>query len=253
MHFYLLASGSYGNSTVIKFKNATFLVDVGLNKKEFLSKLDSLDVSLKDIDAVFVTHEHSDHIKGIKYVDIKKVYATKETLFPYQYNFIKPFQLLEIKGVKIVPIPISHDAANGLGYVFDDGEESLVYLTDTGYVSKKVKPFLQNATHYIFESNHDVEMLLRTERPFYLKKRILSDVGHLCNEDSAMILSEVIGDLTKTITLAHISEDANTPQKVEEVVKDILKQQGKDIDKLDIQVAKRYDITKGGSLNEKDI
>jgi len=224
------------------------MVDVGLNKKELVSKLISLGFSLDDMDAIFVTHEHTDHIKGIKFVDIKKVYATKETLFPYQYNFIKPFEVLDIKGVKVVPVPMSHDVQNGVGFVFDDGEESLVYLTDTGYVSNKVKPFLKNATHYIFESNHDVEMLIQTDRPAYLKRRILSDAGHLCNEDSAYVLAEVIGDLTKTITLAHVSEDANTPEKARDTLCQILKEKGIDVDKIKIQVAKRYDITEGGDI-----
>lgn len=248
MKFYLLASGSYGNSTVIQFKGATFMVDVGLSKKELITKLALLGFKLEDMDAIFVTHEHSDHIKGINYVDMDKVYATKETLYPHQYNFVKPFELLEVKGVKIVPIPMSHDVENGVGYVFDDGEESLVYLTDTGYVSNRVKPFLENATHYIFESNHDVEMLLRTGRPAYLKRRILSDVGHLCNEDSAYILADVVGDLTRTITLAHVSEDANTPEKAFNTVSEILNQKGIDLNKIKLQVAKRYDITEGGDI-----
>jgi phosphoribosyl 1,2-cyclic phosphodiesterase len=113
-----------------------------------------------------------------------------------------------------------------------------------------VQPFLVNATHYIFESNHDVEMLLRTDRSFYLKRRILSDSGHLSNEDCGEMLSLVIGDLTKSITLSHLSEDANTPQKAVKTVSKILIDKGFDLKKIKLQVAKRYDITKGGSFDE---
>jgi phosphoribosyl 1,2-cyclic phosphodiesterase len=250
VRFYLLASGSYGNATLIEFKQATILVDVGLGILELRRKLKTLGYKLDDIDAIFITHEHSDHIKAIKHVDLEKVYATKETLYPRRCNFVEPFRMLEFKGIKIFPIPISHDVQNGVGYVFDDGEESLVYLTDTGYISSKVQPFLVNATHYIFESNHDVEMLLRTDRSFYLKRRILSDSGHLSNEDCGEMLSLVIGDLTKSITLSHLSEDANTPQKAVKTVSKILIDKGFDLKKIKLQVAKRYDITKGGSFDE---
>lgn len=250
MHFHLLASGSYGNSTVIKFKNATFMVDVGLTIKEITEKLDRIGYKIEDMDAVFITHEHSDHIKSIKCVDLEKVYGTKETYEPHQYNFVEPFKMYEVKGIKVVPIPMSHDVKNGVGYIFDDGEERLVYLTDTGYVNKKIYPFIENADHYIFESNHDVDQLLKTNRPFFLKQRILSDNGHLSNEDSADILSNVIGNSTKSIILAHVSEDANTKDKVMKAITNTLCNKGFDISKIDIQVADRYDITFGGNKDE---
>ena len=104
------------------------------------------------------------------------------------------------------------------GYLFEADGEKLAYLTDTGYVSKLNLQMMKNLDYYIIESNHDVEMLMKTSRPFATKSRIYSDQGHLCNEDCARALSLMIGDRTKEITLAHLSEEANTPEKALSVV-----------------------------------
>ncbi len=246
MKFYLLASGSYGNSTLIETKGKKILVDMGLGITEIRNKLGVLGYTLNDIDAILVTHEHSDHIKSIKYADMHKVYGTRETLWPNaDYNFVRPLVMTEIEGLHVVPIPISHDIRNGVGYVIDDGEERLVYLTDTGYVNKRYYEYLYNATHYIFESNHDVDMLLRTERSFYLKRRILSDNGHLSNEDAGDVLAHLVGDSTRTIVLAHVSEDANTQEMAYTTVRDILLANNIDLSNIELKVADRYQITKG--------
>ena len=107
-------------------------------------------------------------------------------------------------------LPLSHDAAHTVGYVIEAGGEKLVYITDTGYIRNDVKERIVNADYYIFESNHDIEMLMQTNRPVYIKQRIINDSGHLNNEDSARVLSEVIGERTREIVQAHISQEGNT-------------------------------------------
>lgn len=247
MEFYLLASGSYGNCTLIKTKGKNILVDFGLGIIETKAKLLELGCTLEDIDAVLITHEHSDHIKSIQYLKSDKVYATFETLSSKVngFNPVKPLSIYEIGGIHIMPVPISHDVRNGVGYIIDDGEERIVYMTDTGYVNRKYYELLKNATHYIFESNHNVDMLLQTSRPFFLKRRILSDEGHLSNEDSGEILARLIGSTTKTIVLAHLSEDANTKELAYATVKEILLEKDIDISNIELKSADRYEITKG--------
>lgn len=246
MKFYLLASGSAGNSTLIVAKNHLILVDMGLGIKEIKFKIQELGYDFDNVEMILVTHEHSDHIKSIKYADMEKVYATEETLPDYfGYNFIQPFKMIAYDNIHIVPVPISHDIRNGVGFVIDDGEESMVYMTDTGYVSRRYFDLLRNATHYVFESNHDIDMLLKTNRSFYLKRRILSDVGHLSNEDSGELLAKLIGEDTKTIVLAHLSEDANTKNLAYTTVRQILLDNDIDLSKIELKSADRYEITYG--------
>lgn len=247
MEFYLLASGSYGNCTLIKANGKNILVDFGLGIIETKTKLFELGCTLEDIDAVLITHEHSDHIKSIQYLKSDKIYATFETLSSKVngFNQIKPLAIYDICGIHIMPIPISHDVKNGVGYIIDDGNERMIYMTDTGYVNRKYYELLKNADHYIFESNHNVDMLLRTSRPFFLKRRILSDEGHLSNEDCAEILAKLIGSNTKTIVLAHLSEDANTKELAYTTVREILLEKELDISNIEIKSADRYEITKG--------
>lgn len=118
----------------------------------------------------------------------------------------------KIGDFEVTPFRTSHDAHNSCGYLIKDGDESLVYMTDTGIFLTENIPLIKNPTYLIIESNHDIKMLLKTERTFELKNRIMSDFGHLCNEDSALAAISIIGDDTKEIVLAHLSEEANTAQ-----------------------------------------
>ena len=122
-------------------------------------------------------------------------------------------------------------------------------MTDTGYVNKKFFPYLKDADHYVFESNHDETMLLRCKYPYFLKKRIISDSGHLSNTDCAEILSLLISEKTKSIVLAHLSEEANTKELAISTLKDIFNKNGIDYSNIVIQAADRYKITIGSGLN----
>ena len=112
----------------------------------------------------------------------------------------------------IQSVELSHDALDPIGFVFSNGSSRLVYVTDTGYVKQSLYETLRNANMYIWESNHDPEILMQSDRPYETKKRILSDDGHLSNQDSAYILANLIGPNTKTIVYAHISEECNLNQ-----------------------------------------
>ena len=212
----VLSSGSKGNTTYIESKNAKILIDCGNSCKYVLTKLAELNVYPSDIDAILITHVHSDHIKGLPVISKQinaKVYMT-EKMFPY-WDFDKNDTFIDsdkfkIKDLEIEVIKTSHDAEDSVGYIVNNNNKSVVYVTDTGYINRKYFDILKNRNVYIFESNHDVEMLNNGSYPFELRKRILSDKGHLSNYDSAKYLAKFIGDNTKEIILAHLSEENNT-------------------------------------------
>ena len=238
LRYVLLGSGSNGNCCIIESNNTVIAIDFGLGIKEIKERASKVGYEIDEVNALFITHNHTDHIRSIKYFPIEKIYATASTLVGYEPNVVEPFNTIYVGDLKITPIPTSHDAPNSVGYIVESNNEKLVYMTDTGYVNKKFFSYLKDADHYVFESNHDETMLLRCKYPYFLKKRIISDSGHLSNTDCAEILSELICDKTKSIVLAHLSDDNNTYEKAYET---LLKKIGKTSKK--ILIAKQKERT----------
>lgn len=252
MEIISLGSGSSGNCTIIKSKGHIIMVDAGINKKLFSEKLAAINVTLDDIEAVFFTHDHIDHIRLVDLLPLDIRYAGLGTVeLLGMSHWMTPYQTKEIAGFKVTPFPLSHDATNALGYIIDDGEEKLVYLTDTGYVNRNNFKYLKNADIYLFESNYDVEMLMNSKRPYFLIQRIYGDKGHLSNEQAGMYLSKLIGDKTKEIMLIHLSEDTNTPEIALNTINNILYDKNIDMSKIKLHYAYRYEITKGGMLKNE--
>lgn len=211
MKFIILASGSKGNSTlIISENNDLLLIDAGISYKEIKEKINRYGYDINDINHVLVTHEHDDHIKSINSFDGAKIYSLKDINVANEY--LEKYEEVNINGFYITPIPLSHDV-KCCGYVIRDEKEKIVYVTDTGYVNYKNLKYITNADYYIFESNHNVPLLMETKRPFYIKSRILGDEGHLSNEVASEILCDIIGTNTKQIYLAHLSREANTKEK----------------------------------------
>ena len=219
MKVIVLSSGSKGNTTYIETKETRILIDAGNTCKYIINKLEEYNIEPTSIDAIFITHTHIDHIKGLK-VLVKKinpcVYIT-EKMHPYldyleNYHIINEEEI-KIKDILVEVIKTSHDTEDSVGYIINNKDnKSIVYITDTGYINRKYFDILKNRDIYIMESNHDVEMLNNSSYPFATRQRILSDKGHLSNYDSAKYLSTFIGDKTKYILLAHLSEENNTKE-----------------------------------------
>lgn len=228
MKLSVLSSGSKGNTTYIETEETKILIDAGNSSKYIIDSLDELNVDIKDIDAVLITHVHSDHIKGLEVLSKKikcPVYITKK-MYPYldyltNYIFIEDNKIT-IKDIEIDVIKTSHDTEDSVAYIVNNKNKSIVYITDTGYINSKYFDILSNRSIYIFESNHDIEMLNNGRYPFHLRQRILSDKGHLSNYDSAKYLSKFIGKDTKEIILAHLSEENNTEELALKTLKDRL-------------------------------
>lgn len=222
LQFSVLASGSTGNAFYVEDGQHSFLVDAGFSGKQLEALVEKINRDISKLSGVFVTHEHSDHIKGIGVIARKyrlPVYANDKTWramdgmigeIPVEQKFIFNMESIKTFGLTdIESFGVSHDAAEPMFYIFHHGDKKLVLITDTGYVSDRVKGIISNADTYVFESNHDVQMLRMGRYPWNVKRRILSDVGHVSNEDAALAMSDVIGDHTNRVYLAHLSLDNN--------------------------------------------
>ncbi|MGN1323251.1 MAG: MBL fold metallo-hydrolase [Bacilli bacterium] len=216
----VLASGSKGNSTLITTDRVKILIDAGKNQKYLETALNQINLSLKDIDYILITHTHADHTSALKtivkshkptIVLTELMYKDLDYLKNYE-NILLLTDNLELEDLVIENIKTSHDTSDSRGYIVTQGNSSVVQITDTGYLNQKYFKKLQNKTIYIFESNHNIEMLMHGRYPKWLKARVSSDVGHLSNESSAFYLTKLIGENTKEIILAHLSEENNTPE-----------------------------------------
>ena len=246
----LLASGSKGNCCFIETKNNSFLIDVGMTCAYIDKELNTVGKTGKDIDAVFITHTHTDHINGLK-VFVKKynpiIYVSEKMYqelrnIVWSDNYVIIDKELIIDDLKITAIKTSHDADDSMGYIFEADGHSLVYITDTGYINAKNHQKLSNKNMYILESNHDIDMLMNNPKyPYHLKQRILGDKGHLSNKQASDYLCKFIGDNTKKIVFAHISEHNNSYEKVIETFNEELSKNDMKFD--DVLIAKQNEAT----------
>lgn len=251
MQYNFLASGSKGNCFVLQEAETTLIIDCGMTKKYLQSCFEKIGINYLNADALLVTHTHRDHISQIKMFRSLSIYSANR-IEDLPVNLIHPYQSFLIKDLKITPLPLSHDSPNTIGFIVESRKEKLVYITDTGYIKEEILPLISNADYYILESNHDVGMLMKTSRPYVLKTRILSDSGHLSNESCGMILNKVIGFKTKEIILAHISEEANTPECALQTVASCC-EKNPYFASDHLKVALQTDILSGGEItNEKN-
>lgn len=258
MKITVLASGSGGNATYLETNETKILIDCGISYRQLTKRLANQELDLTKLDAIFVTHEHSDHIKGID-VTLKKhdavcyltkktfegmYYKAKENLNTSQIMFIEPYKEFLIKDIRVTAISISHDSNDAVGYIIYAENKKIVYITDVGYLPQSDHEPLKNADMYIFESNYDVTKLFTSRRPFYLKQRIDSVKGHMSNADSAYNMAQLVGAKTKKIILAHRSKECNTDELVLDTYHTIFNDYDLKIEEYEVEVAKQDIPTK---------
>lgn len=236
LQYSILASGSSGNCTYVESMNSRIMIDAGLSGKRIEGLFSQINRQVADVDAILVTHEHKDHIHGVGVLSRKyniPIYANAKTwsamehmigkIAPENKQFIEPDKVVTIGDIDVLSFIVSHDAIQPQFYAFEKAKKQFVMLTDTGYVSDRLRSQLKNASAYLIESNHEIEMLRYGPYPWSVKQRILGDRGHLSNEDGALAMADLIGNNTKEIYLGHLSRDNNTKQLAMASMEDILR------------------------------
>lgn len=230
MDIFVLASGSKGNMTYLKVGDQKIFIDAGISYQKVKQKMIEYHENIFDVKTLFITHEHSDHIMGLKTLlkqgAVEDVYLTKGTydhlaadivaLFPSTHiiEADKPFHITDIH---IMPFMLSHDASEPVGFVIHDSYHKFVLLTDTGYVDESYLPLLSGADIYLVEANHNPFTLFQSARPFLLKKRIVGEKGHLSNEDAARLMNLLVKERSIWV-VSHISEDCNCIEDIDEAI-----------------------------------
>lgn len=251
---YSLYSGSSGNSFLIRTQDGAFLIDAGKNSKKLCEALAACNTSPDEIRAIFITHEHSDHV-GALAVFLKKhpvpVHVLERSAYALRnapsvapcLRLHKPIYEERIGSVTVRSFPTPHDSEASVGYQIEIplGERTvrIGYATDIGHISKDVEQALTGCDAVILESNHDLDMLQTGPYPYPLKERIRSRYGHLSNPDSAAFAARLCDMGTKSLMLAHLSDENNTPSLAYEVCKSALAGH----DDVHLCVAARNDVT----------
>lgn len=252
MEVIILASGSKGNATLIKSGESLILVDIGISYLSFNRKLKELNIKAKDISNLLITHEHSDHIKGLKTFLTRNpninVIITKGTFNSLSNDIsskinniliINQQETFQIADIKVKSYPLSHDAKEPVGYIIDSNNKRVVLATDTGYIDQRIHEYLIDADLYILEANYCPVLLMESKRPFYLKKRIMSEKGHLSNQDACWLVNELSKNKESVIwAVAHISEDCNSIDAINQAISDYLIEK----DKFDIVLTSQEDV-----------
>ncbi len=234
MRLYPIASGSSGNSIYVGSESTHILVDAGISKIKIEDGLKGAGLSGRDIDAILITHEHSDHIQGLGVFCRKyptRIYGTPATIrkirscmslgyIPEElYVEIEPEKDFDIGDITVSSMRVSHDAADPVAYGFKCGNRRMAIATDMGCYDDHTVGFLSDLDALLLEANHDIRMLQAGRYPYQLKQRILSDSGHLSNERAGKLLSDILTDGLDTIVLGHLSQENNLPELAYETVR----------------------------------
>ncbi|MDY6065401.1 MAG: MBL fold metallo-hydrolase [Finegoldia sp.] len=255
--FCSLASGSSGNSEYIETDHAKILIDAGLTGKKIEGLLKSISVDPYDLDAILITHEHADHIKGAGVLsrrynipiiaNIDTWYAMDEKIGKVADNNIYVFknnEYFNFKDLDILPIATSHDSASSCGYIINKDNKKISIVTDIGVTDDFLMENILDSKLYFIEANHDIDMLRYGKYPMRLKQRIASNRGHLSNDACADILADSLRGNHEFVKLAHLSRENNTEKIAYDTVNNYLTSLGLDTKRdISLGVAKRSEVS----------
>ena len=253
--FCTLCSGSSGNSSLIQTDSTKILIDVGQSAKKMEEALASIDVNPFSIDGILVTHEHSDHIKGLGILSKKfhiPVYANLETWNAMEKQKEKvenenimlfSFDKFSIGDIDIKPFSIPHDAANPCGFNIFNNDKKISIATDIGHMTKEILQNLLNSNFLLLEANYEPEVLKYSKYPYLLKTRISGPNGHLSNIDAGKTISYLVNRGLNKVMLGHLSNESNFPELAYKTVVEQLMENNVSQNNLRLSVANRYEIS----------
>lgn len=247
-----LASGSKGNSIFVGTKKTRILIDMGLSLTQLTERLDEIGVGISSIQAVLITHEHVDHIKGLKTLSERldiPILTNAETakgifaVFGVKLRFKifttgEPFTFGDIK---VTPFSVPHDTSDPVAFRMELEGLAVGFCADLGYATSMVKKHLEKCDYLYLESNHERSMVYSSNRPEKLKERILGKQGHLSNQECGELLVSLWHEGLKHVHLAHLSKECNTPEVALEVVEKILRENEK---RVDLSIAHQHMVSK---------
>ncbi len=254
-----IGSGSSGNCHYVGYKDTNILIDAGLSGKRISKGLEDIDVDISKLRGIFVTHEHSDHIKGLGvlsrkydlpiYLNYKTWLALESKIGKIKESNIMIFdndKAYDLGDMCIKPFSINHDAADPVGFsLFNERDDKLSIATDTGHISDDIRENILGSKLVVLESNYDKEMLLMGSYTYALKKRVMSNTGHLSNEDAAKFAVDLIKNGTEEILLAHLSRENNFPALAYETSNHILTENQMKIGRdVELEILMRDDISR---------
>lgn len=236
-----LASGSKGNCVYLGTNHTKILIDAGISAKGIQQRLCEINVDIGEIDAILVTHEHYDHIQGLKVLALKlgiPIFANHETAKGIvetlhdcpKFKIFSTGETFEFNDLQIHPFSIQHDTLDPVAFTIRFDQMKLGFCTDLGFATTLVQAQLRDCDYLYLESNHQPSMVHASPRPMVYKQRVLSRSGHLSNEACGTLLSQVFSPKLKHVHLAHLSSECNSPETALSVVRGILEQQGIQID-----------------------
>lgn len=257
LKFCSLYSGSSGNCLYVESKGSKILIDAGTSCKKICEGLASIDSSIEKIDAILVTHEHSDHVQSLGMISKKyniPVYANTETwnsmekqkekILLENIKFFENDKDFLLNDLIIHPFSTPHDAANPCGFNIHNGKKKLSIATDLGHMDNNILSELQESSFILLEANYDPEILKVSKYPFHLKNRISGPNGHLSNETAGKTISALMKNNLKEVMLGHLSKENNFPELAYQTVAEELMQSNSDINNIKLSVANRYSPTK---------
>lgn len=236
-----LASGSKGNCIYLGTPKSKILIDAGPSAKTIVAKLGEISVDIADIDAILVTHEHGDHIQGLRVLAYKlgiPVFANSETakgIVEYyhdcpKFKIFSTGETFEFGDMEIHPFSVQHDTLDPVAFTIKVDGLKLGFCTDLGFVTSLVQSQLRNCDYLYVEANHQPSMVHASPRPMVYKQRVLGRSGHLSNESCGQLLAQVAHPGLKHVHLAHLSQECNTPETALSVVRGILEENGINLD-----------------------
>ena len=252
MLFSPLCSGSSGNASFVDAGGVRLLVDAGVPGRRMKELMDMIDVAPETLNAILVTHEHSDHVAGVGVLSRRydlPVFAAAECwqsmpksigeIAPKNVRVFEPDRDFYLKQLCVHPFTTPHDSAHAVGYTFVHDGKKLSIMTDLGQVSNTMLDAVAFSDLILLEANHDVDMLKAGSYPYPLKMRILSSRGHLCNEDAGLVLQKLHARGVKNAILGHLSQENNTPELALVTVQSVLESAGL-LESMFVTVADRF-------------